>query len=203
MSTTRPKRARRDPGTTRSLILDQTERIMVEEGYAAVSSRRIAQELRINAATVHYYFPTTDDIFLALHERMTERQVAELEGVLQSDNPLVAYWEYQSSWALAALGVEFVALSNHRKTLRDRLSLSTDQARASQVSALTQAIAGSVTLPEGIDPMALATILTAIGRLLVNEERVGITGGHEAVRALVNKTIARLVDGQSRMPELL
>ena len=68
------KRIRRDPDTTRALILDATEKLMVEEGYAAVSSRRIAQELGINAATIHYYYPATDDVFIALHQRMTQRQ---------------------------------------------------------------------------------------------------------------------------------
>ena len=166
---------------------------MVDEGYAAVSSRRIAQELNINAATVHYYFPTTDDIFLALHQRMTERQIAELEDVLRSKEPLVAFWQYQSTWALAALGVEFLALCNHRKSLRDLLSRSAESARESQVAALTQAIAGSARLPESLDALALATILTAVGRLLVNEERVGIAKGHDAVRALVEKAIGKLL----------
>jgi TetR/AcrR family transcriptional regulator, regulator of autoinduction and epiphytic fitness len=87
----RKKRIRRDPETTRRLILDTTEKLMVEEGYAAVSSRRIAQELGLNAATVHYYYPTTDDVFIALHRRMTERQLGEIEKVLEADKPLQAF----------------------------------------------------------------------------------------------------------------
>src|SRR4051794_39149253 len=82
LATDSRKRVRRDPETTRTLILDTTERLMVEDGYAAVSSRRVAQELGLNAATVHYYYPTTDDLFIALHRRMTDRQLEELGTVL-------------------------------------------------------------------------------------------------------------------------
>src|SRR5262245_19068772 len=48
LATETRKRVRRDPDTTRGLILDTTEKLMVEEGYAAVSSRRVAQELGLS-----------------------------------------------------------------------------------------------------------------------------------------------------------
>jgi AcrR family transcriptional regulator len=114
------KRIRRDPDTTRGLILDATEKLMTEEGYAAVSSRRIALELGLNAATVHYYYPTTDDVFIALHRRMTDRQLKQIEVVIASQEPLRAFWEFQSGWTQTALGVEFVAHWPEQLTPRDR-----------------------------------------------------------------------------------
>lgn len=187
------KRVRRDPETTRRLILDMTEKLMVEEGYASVSSRRIAQELGLNAATIHYYYPTTDDVFIDLHRRMTDRQLAQLSDVLASENPLQAFWAFQSGWAQTALGVEFLALSNHRKAIRATLAGSTDEARATQ-SELLQKVFGSVNVdPAILPPIALATILVAIGRLLANEERVGITNGHAEVRAFVGWALHNLV----------
>lgn len=191
--TSKPKkRVRRDPETTRGLILEMTGKLMVEEGYAAVSTRRIAQELGLNAATVHYYYPTTDDVFIALHRRMTDRRLEQLEKVLASDKPLEAFWDFQSGWAQTALGVEFVALANHRKAIRDMLAGATDEARESQSRSLQRAF-GDLTLdPAILPPIALATILIAIGRLLANEERVGITRGHKETRAFVDWALARL-----------
>lgn len=188
------KRIRRDPETTRKLILDATEKLMVEEGYAAVSSRRVAQELGLNAATVHYYYPTTDDLFIALHRRMTESQVEQLETVLSSTDPLEAFWVFQSGWSQTALGVEFLALSNHRKAIRDRLAGFTSGARQVQTQRLTEAIGELSVDPAVLPPVALTTILVAIGRLLANEERVGITEGHAEVRAFTEwalKTLKR------------
>lgn len=187
------KRIRRAPETTRGLILDTTEKLMVEEGYAAVSSRRIAQELGLNSATVHYYYPTTDDIFSALHRRMTDRQLEQLEAVLAADNPLQAFWDFQSGWAQTALGVEFVALSNHRKEIRDMLAASTDAARDTQSASLQHALGNLAVDPEILPPIALVTILVAVGRLLANEERVNITKGHKEVRAFIGWALDKLV----------
>lgn len=188
----KPKRIRRDPETTRTLILDATERLMVDEGYAAVTSRRVAQELGINGATVHYYYPTTDDLFIALHKRMTQRQLAEFEQVLEADDPLAALWTFQSGWAQSALGVEFLALANHRKSIRDVLANTTDEARDAQTQALAGISGQSAIDPQILPPIALTTILVAVARTLANEERVGITRGHEEVRTFVRWGLANL-----------
>ncbi len=192
MEANKPKRIRRDPETTRTLILDTTERLMVDEGYAAVTSRRVAQELGINGATVHYYYPTTDDLFIALHKRMTERQLGEFEHVLAAEDPLRALWKFQSGWAQSALGVEFLALANHRKSIRDVLAATTDEARGVQTQALSRISSRSAIDPEILPPIALTTILVAIARTLANEERVGITHGHHEVRTFVEWALAKL-----------
>lgn len=186
------KRIRRDPDTTRKLILDTTEQLMVEEGYAAVSSRRVAQELGLNAATVHYYYPMTDDLFIALHRRMTDRQLQELDKALASEDPLQAFWRFQSAWTQTALGVEFLALSNHRKAIADILAQSTNDAREALTQRLKAAIGDLAVDPAVLPPVALATILVAVGRLLANEERVGITRGHAEVRGAVDWALTKL-----------
>jgi TetR/AcrR family transcriptional regulator, regulator of autoinduction and epiphytic fitness len=182
----KPRRVRRDPETARTSILDATERLMVAEGYAAVSTRRIAQELGLNAATIHYYYPTTDDLFIALHRRMTERQLAEFEAVLSSENPLEEFWRFQSGWGQSALGVEFIALSNHRKSICAVLAAAADDARDVQSRALERAIGQSPIYLAALPPVALVTMSVAIARTLANEERVGITRGHKEVRQFVD-----------------
>lgn len=188
----KPKRVRRDPETTRNLILDATERIMVDEGYAAATTRRVAQEIGVNAATIHYYYPTTDDLFIALHQRMTERQQAELDKVMQTDDPLRALWTYQSQWSQSALGVEILALANHRKGIRDVLARATNDARTAQAEALVAATGPSQIDGVVLPPVAATVILTAIARALANEERVGITRGHAEVRGFVDWALGSL-----------
>jgi AcrR family transcriptional regulator len=184
----RTRRIRRDPDTTRALILDAAERLMVEEGYASVSSRRVAHDIGLNAATVHYYYPATDDLFVALHRRMTDRQVAELEAVLAAEKPLEAFWALQSGEGQSALGVEFLALANHRKALARVFAQSTDAARRSFAARLATASGGALDADEAL---ALVTALTAIGRLLANEARVGLGAGHAEVRRLVADLLHR------------
>lgn len=192
MNPVKAKRIRRDPDTTRGMILDVTERLMVEEGYASVSSRRIAQEIGLNAATIHYYYPATDDVFIALHRRMTERNVRGLETVLAGERPLEALWKFQSDWDQTALGVEFIALSNHRKAIRGELARVTDEARKVQAAALELAVGHSQIDRSILPPVALTTMLVAIARTLANEERVGITRGHQEVRTFVSWALERI-----------
>lgn len=198
METVTKKRIRRDPETTRKLILDATEKVMIAEGYAAVSSRRVAQEIGVNPATVHYYYPATDDLFIALHERMTNQQLAELEAVMAQPAPLRALWEFQSNWSQSALGVEFIALSNHRKSIQGVLAKTTNQAREQQAKALERAISGTGVDTAAVSPLALTTILIAIARTLANEERVGITRGHDDVRAVVDLALSGLLKPEGR-----
>ena len=62
------RRPRAATAEKRRRLLDATEEIMLEDGYAAVSSRSVAARVGINAPLVHYYFPTLDDLFMALAE---------------------------------------------------------------------------------------------------------------------------------------
>lgn len=192
MVSAKPKRVRRDPDTTRTLILDATEKIMVDEGYAAVSSRRIAQEIGINPATIHYYYATTDDLFVALHQRMTDRQLVGLDAMLAAEDPLEALWQFQSTWTHSALGVEFLALSNHRKNIQAVLADATNRARTQLASAL-ESKRYDQHLGAGAPPsVALATMILAVARTLANEERVGVTRGHREVREFVETTLRHL-----------
>ncbi|MGE4338248.1 MAG: TetR/AcrR family transcriptional regulator, partial [Pigmentiphaga sp.] len=149
-------------------------------------------EIGVNAATIHYYYPATDDLFIALHARMTERSTADLDAILAARDPLRALWEFQSNWAHSALGVEFIALSNHRKSLQPVLAEATGRARALQEAAVRRMTDTAPALPDAVSPLALTTILVAVSRTLANEERVGITTGHDDVRQAVEWVLATL-----------
>ncbi|HEY6427499.1 MAG TPA: helix-turn-helix domain-containing protein, partial [Acidimicrobiales bacterium] len=58
---------------TRTVLLDAAEKLMLEEGYAAVTSRRVAAAAGLKPQLVHYYFRTMDDLFLALFRRRAEQ----------------------------------------------------------------------------------------------------------------------------------
>ena len=46
---------------TRSALLDAAQALMLEEGYAAVTSRRVAARADLKPQLVHYYFRTMDE----------------------------------------------------------------------------------------------------------------------------------------------
>ena len=66
---------------------------MLSDGYAAVSSRSVAAKVGINAPLVHYYFPTIDDLFVAVLLRRAEPNVEHMAEALASSEPLRAWWD--------------------------------------------------------------------------------------------------------------
>jgi AcrR family transcriptional regulator len=80
--------ARRKPTQERAevtvqAILDATALILVDEGYAKVSTNRIARRAGVSIGSLYHYFADKDAITEALLERVVERQMVELAGALE------------------------------------------------------------------------------------------------------------------------
>ena len=95
----------------RSVLLDAAERLMLEEGYAAVDSRRrVADRSALKPQLVHYYFRTMEDLYLAVFRRRADQGLEAQAQALQSPQPLWALWRYSSDPRITAFTVEFMAL---------------------------------------------------------------------------------------------
>jgi AcrR family transcriptional regulator len=69
-STSRAPRRGRRPGApdTRATILDAARTAFAEKGFAGTTIRAVATAAGVDAALVHHYFGTKDDLFLAAME---------------------------------------------------------------------------------------------------------------------------------------
>ena len=61
-------RQERERVATSRAILDAARELFVAEGYRNVSIRKIAEKIEYSPAAIYSYFPSKDDIFLALAE---------------------------------------------------------------------------------------------------------------------------------------
>lgn len=169
---------------TRDVLLDSVERLMLKEGYASVTYRAVAAKAGVTASLVQYYFPTLDDIFIAAIRRSTERNLARLTKALQKrpDEPLRVLWEYSWDEATSALTIEFMALGNHRKSIRTEIADVTEQVRTASLDALTAKFGDDVPLPEGrLSPGALLLLITGIPKFLNLEEGIGVKTAHSEI----------------------
>ena len=141
------RRVRQEPAVTRALLLDATERLMVLEGYAAVTTRRVASKVGLTGALVHYYYPTTDDLLLAAYRRSVERFDQRIREAAASHRPLHALWNILTDSSHMALGVEFMALANHRKIVRMEIVQHDERIRKFLADALAGIFAAA-----GLDP---------------------------------------------------
>lgn len=176
----------------RAALLDAAQELMLEDGYAAVTSRRVAARAGLKPQLVHYYFRTMDDLFLALFRRGAEHNLRRLARGLASPSPMRALWRLMTDPAGTRLMMEFLALSNHRKSIRAEIAAYAERFRAMQVEAASRLTAREA-LTEGVpDPAALVTAIVSIAQVLVLEEALGVKAGHREARALVEQWIERL-----------
>ncbi len=65
----------------RTAILDAFERVVLREGYAGASQRKIAREAGVNQPMIHHYFSGGEELLDALLQRVVDRSVMMLWGL--------------------------------------------------------------------------------------------------------------------------
>jgi len=187
-----------DDPANRKALLDAAERLMLEEGYAAVTTRRVAARAGLKPQLVHYYFESMDQLLLELVRRATAHGRDTLARVLASPNPLRRLWEWSTDAEATALQIEMMALGNHRKAVRAELADGARRLRRMQVDALSEALQRSGIVDDVVRPDALMMVLASVSRVLVMEKSLGVTAGHKNLRALVEHYLDQFEHG----PEL-
>jgi AcrR family transcriptional regulator len=117
--------ARRD---ATDAILDAAEHLLIEVGYAAVTTRKLAERGGVNHGLVHYYFGSMDDVLVRTLERFTDRLIARQRSMYEGSGPFIEKWRtamrfldedmeagYQKLW------LELQAMSWNHPAMRGRL----------------------------------------------------------------------------------
>lgn len=186
-----PKARGADPNARQRLI-EATARVMRDEGYAAATSRRVAAEAGVKQALVYYYFPTMDDLFVEVLRVGGESSLEHMRAALTNDDPLRALWLINNDASRTGLNTEFMALANHRKAIRVELRAYAERVRDIETAAVTVALrANGVDLDEH-PPVVISMLIAQIARSLCNEVAVGVTLGHDEMRAYVERQLKLL-----------
>ena len=176
----------------RSVLLDAAERVLLAEGYAAVTSRRVAAEAGLKPQLVHYYFASMDDLFLAVFRRRAEEGLIRQAEALASSHPIRALWEFSLDDAGTALTYEFVALANHRKEIRSEIARYAERFRVMQTEALVAILESAGVDTDTFPPAAVSVLLTSLSRVVIMERSLGLTSGHAEAVAVAERFIAQL-----------
>ncbi|OBF60598.1 TetR family transcriptional regulator [Mycobacterium sp. 852002-51971_SCH5477799-a] len=182
----------------RGLLLDAAERLMLEEGYAAVTSRRLANKAGLKPQLVHYYFRTMEELFLEVFRRRAEEALEVHAQMLKLPQPLWALWRFGTDPAFTRISMEFMALANHRKEMRAEIAYYAERFREEQRQAVATALEryGSRIQDEGQDidipPVVWTVLMSSLSRFLVLEQAIGMSAGHAETLELVENYLRRL-----------
>jgi AcrR family transcriptional regulator len=197
MTATAPQTTKRRIGAesseTRAAIIEATEKVIREEGYAAASTRRVALRAGLKPSLVHYYFPTTDDLLLAVFERGAAQSDGMIDAALATGDPVRALWRFFSDNSRTALSVEYLALAIRRPAIREKIAAHSEAMRKQQVELFERVIGEHLSGSDGCPPAGLSVILAGIGRALFMEGALGVSLGHKEAVEWVEAWLDRLL----------
>jgi AcrR family transcriptional regulator len=175
-------------------LLDAAERLLVEVGYAGVTTRRLADEAGINHGLVHYYFGSNENLLLRALERFTERLIARQRELYAAEGPFIEKWRTAIRYLLSEdvtyekVWLELQALGWNHPELRERLARVNAEWRA----VLTEAF------EEPHRELGIAMPLEALVSLVITfnvgimVERLGdIEAGHRELLDWIDRWLSR------------
>jgi AcrR family transcriptional regulator len=183
-----PIRARRE--ATRVALIEASAQIMLDEGYAAATSRRVAAKAGVKPALVHYYFPSMDDLFVAVLRDKAEAILERQRQAMAESEPLHALWQLNSAHD-TQLFTEFLAMANHRKAILSEIVSYAMRFRDLEEGAMTLALKARGIDLESFPPVVMSMIMGSLSGMVLHEQGLGITRGHEQARAFIEQCLDR------------
>ena len=172
-------------------LLDAAERLLISEGGARISTRRVAREANVNHGLVHYYFGSMEELLMQVLERFTAALVERQREMYGRDAPFIDKW--RSAWRfheedLAAgypkIWFELQAMAWNEPRMRERLVEVNREWRGVLTEALTRArVDHDVDLPPAGALVALVMMFAQGAQL---ERLLGIDTDHRELLAWID-----------------
>ena len=173
-------RSRRETATT--ALFDAAERLLVEDGYAGLTTRRVAAEAGVNHGLVHYYFGSMEELLLQVLERFTDRLIDRQTAMYEADVPFLEKWRTAMRWleedvqgGYPKVWWELQAMAWNHPEMRERLLRVDEEWRS-----LLRAAFGGALDEYGVDfPLeATVSLVVAFNKGMQIEQLSGIETGH-------------------------
>ena len=174
-------------------LLDAAERLLVDVGYAGITTRRLAEEAGVNHGLVHYYFGSNENLLVRALERFTERLIDRQRDLYAADMPFVEKWQTAMRYLVSEdrtyekIWLELQALAWNNADLRARLARVNAEWRA----VLTEAFA-EPHRELGIDmPLdALVSLVLTFNIGIMVERLGGIDTGHAELLEWIDRWLS-------------
>jgi len=170
------------------------EALLVDVGYAAITTRRLAAEAGVNHGLVHYYFGSNENLLVRALERFTARLVARQRELYAADMPFIEKWRQAMRYLVGEdvtyekIWLELQAMAWNDPELRERLARVNAEWRAVLTDAFEQA-----RLEYGIEmPLeALVSLVLTFNVGVIVERLGGIETGHQALLDWIDEWLSR------------
>jgi len=167
-------------------LLDAAEHLLVEQGYGAITTRKLAEQAGVNHGLVHYYFGSMEEVMVQVLERFTARLIERQRAMYASERSFLEKW--RTAWAFqeedlssgySKIWLELQAIAWNRPELRARVQQVSDEWRR----VLTEAFAPALR-EYGFDALSLdaaVSLVMTMAQGYALERLSGIDEGHAAL----------------------
>src|ERR671937_1504079 len=175
-------------------LLDAAERLLVEVGYAGISTRRLAEEAGVNHGLVHYYFGSVENLLVRVLERFTAALTARQRAMYAAGIPSIEKWRQAMRYLVAddvayeKIWLELQALAWNRPDLRERVAHVNDEWRAVLAEAFAEP---RERYGAQMPPEALVSLVMTFNEGVILERLSGIEAGHAALLEWIDEWMER------------
>jgi TetR/AcrR family transcriptional regulator len=179
--------------TAEDALLDAAERLLVDIGYAGITTRRLAEEAGVNHGLVHYYFGSNENLLVHALERFTERLITRQRDLYAADVPFIEKWRTAMRYLVSEdatyekIWLELQALAWNNSELRERLARVNAEWRAVLTGAFEQARREyGIEMPTE----ALVALVMTFNVGVIVERLGGIDTGHQALLDWIDRWLS-------------
>jgi AcrR family transcriptional regulator len=186
----------------RTALLDAAERLLVEEGHAGITTRKVAAMAGVNHGLVHYYFGSIEELLFQAMERYTERLLDRQRALYAAEIPFIEKWRqamryidedleagYPKIWA------ELHAVAWNRPQFQQRIAEVHLQWREIFVDALARAEDELDFSRTPFSPDAFVALVATFNAGLLLERLVGLNRGHRELLEAMDAWLTSLAAG--------
>jgi AcrR family transcriptional regulator len=189
---------------TEDAFLDAAERLLIDVGYAGISTRRLAEEAGANHGLVHYYFGSMENVFVRVLERFTERLVARQRAMYaRSDISGAEKWRTAMGFLesdLAAgypkIWLELQALGWNRPDIAERVAAVNREWRDVLTDAFDRMMREYGLDREQFPLAALVSLAMTFNEGIMVERLSGISAGHGDLMEMVGRWLDSLEEAR-------
>jgi len=181
-------------------LLDAAERLLVEQGYAAITTRKLAERAGINPGLVHYYFGSMEEVMVQVLERFTARLTERQRAMYASDRPFLEKW--RAAWSFqqedlasgySKIWLELQALAWNRPELRARVQHVNDEWRRVLTEAFAPALRDLAF--DALSLEAAVCLVMTMGQGYALERLSDIETGHAALLKEIDRWMTSRTPG--------
>lgn len=185
-------------------LLDAAEQLLVEVGYAGITTRKLAERAGVNHGLVHYYFGSMEDLLLRVIERFTDQLIERQKAMYAQPIPFIEKWRtamsfmdqdsdsgYQKIWfEMQAMAWNVPAVRSTMQQVHHRWI---DVVRSAFDAGLTEFGVDKGQFPTD----AVVSLVVTFNQGIMVERLLQVDSGHRALLRMIDRNLEKLWEGHT------